>query len=109
MNITNVTFKEKCDKVIAALKMALLDAQQVAWYDGAKTMEAALSIMRGLADSEPVGEILHRMKYHAEDPSDDLDWELFPMDCTECETCIDVLIVRASPQAAQTALESKPL
>jgi hypothetical protein len=104
MNIT----KEQADKVIAALEIAkatLIEygdwwpvGEPIAIVDCAE----ALSIMRGLADAEPVGEVLHRMKYHSEDPSDDLDWELFPMDCTECETCIDVLIVRASPQAAQT-------
>ena len=96
------------DKVIAALEYGMRTCgEDQAAFDA---LEDALTIMRGLAeDAEPVGEVLHRMKYHSEDPSDDLDWELFPMDCTECETCIDVLIVRASPQAAQTAVKSESL
>ena len=60
MNITNMTFKEKCDKVIAALEIAkatLIEygdwwpvGEPIAIVDCAQ----ALTIMRGLAeDAEP--------------------------------------------------------
>ena len=60
MNITNMTFKEKCDKVIAALEIAkatLIEygdwwpvGEPIAIVDCAE----ALSIMRGLEDAAPV-------------------------------------------------------
>ena len=93
------------DKVIAALEVAYKQNGCDMVLTGEELRNRiipALNIMRGLAeDSEP--EILHRMKYHHFIDDDGTeDYELFPMNCTECKECIDVLIVRASPQAAQT-------
>lgn len=96
MNIT----KEQADKVTAALEINRVMARD---ENGNYTKEVtpkviteAIAAMRSLREPE----ILHRMKYHPADPSEDLDWELFPLDTDECDECFEVLIVRASQDEA---------
>lgn len=94
MNIT----KEHADKVIAALSMNRIMARD---ENGNYTKEItaqvvveALSIMRGLADAEPVARVaeVHMSRYT-------LEWLNGPLpEGTELYT---------SPQAAQTALKSE--
>ena len=94
MNIT----KEQADKVIAALSMNRIMARD---ENGNYTKEItaqvvveALSIMRGLADAEPVARVaeVHMSRYT-------LEWLNGPLpEGTELYT---------SPQAAQTALKSE--
>nr|MBP8287525.1 hypothetical protein [Rhodoferax sp.] len=120
MNITNMTFKEKCDKVIAALEIAkatLIEygdwwpvGEPIAIVDCAE----ALTIMRGLAeDAEPDvwrSQLEGIVDIYLDGTTNPYEHRAY------CEGAFDSamndvqkMLAATSPQAAQTALKSESL